>query len=222
MKLEAQLFTLPSLLRHRLIDLMVEPTVYIIDDDEAVCDSIKELVESVNLNAETFASANSFLENYFQERTGCVVTDIRMARMSGLVLQERLNDMGATLPIIFITGHGEVDMAVVALKSGAVDFIQKPYHEQNLLDSINDALELDAKNRNKTQQAEALERNSAELTTREREVLDLLLQGHTNKQIGENLGISPRTVEVHRQHVLQKYQVNSITQLMYLLNQNMS
>ncbi len=201
---------------------MAEPTVYIIDDDEAVRDSIKELVESVNLNAEIFASANSFLEIYSQERAGCVVTDIRMARMSGLVLQERLNEMGATLPIIFISGHGDVNMAVEALKSGAVDFIQKPYHEQNLLDSINDALELDARSRNKTQQAETLEQHSAELTTREREVLDCLLQGHTNKQIGKSLGISPRTVEVHRQHILQKYKVKSLTQLMYLLNQTVS
>ncbi|MCZ6525435.1 MAG: response regulator [Gammaproteobacteria bacterium] len=201
---------------------MEQPTVYIIDDDEAVRDSIKELVESVNLNAEIFASAKSFLKIYSQKRTGCVVTDIRMARMSGLVLQERLNEMGATLPIIFITGHGEVDMAVAALKSGAVDFIQKPYHEQSLLDSINDALELDAKNRNKTQQAEALERNSAELTKREREVMDLLLQGHTSKQIGENLGISPRTVEVHRQHILKKHNIKSVTQLMYILNQPVS
>ena len=199
---------------------MTQPTVYIIDDDEAVRDSIKELVESVNLNAETFASANSFLEIYSQERTGCIVTDIRMARMSGLVLQERLNEMGTTLPIIFITGHG--DMAVEALKSGAVDFIQKPYHEQGLLDSINDALELDARSRNKNQQAEALEQHSAELTMRKREVMDLLLQGQSNKFIARNLDISPRTVEVHRQHILQKYRVKSITQLMYLLSQTVS
>ncbi|MCZ6526310.1 MAG: response regulator [Gammaproteobacteria bacterium] len=201
---------------------MTEATVYIIDDDEAVRDSIKELVESVNLNAETFASANSFLEVYSQERTGCLVLDIRMARMSGLVLQERLNEMDAKLPIIFITGHGDVDMAVEAFKSGAVDFIQKPYHEQSLLDSINDALELDASTRNKNQQAEALEQHRAELTTREREVMDLLLQGNTNNLIGESLGISPRTVEVHRQHILQKYNVKSVTQLMYALNQGVA
>lgn len=222
MKLEAQLFTLPSLLRHSKFDLMADPTVYIIDDDEAVRDSIKELVKSVNLNAEIFASANSFLDIYTADKVGCLVLDIRMARMSGLVLQKRLNEMDATLPIIFITGHGEVDMAVEAVKSGAVDFIQKPYHEQSLLDSINDALELDARNRNKNQQADALEQHRAELTTREREVMDLLLQGQTNKLIAKSLGISPRTVEVHRQHILKKYNVNSVTQLMYLLNQPVS
>ena len=201
---------------------MTEQTVYVIDDDDAVLDSIKELLESVNIKAEIFTNALSFLDNYSNELAGCIVSDIRMARMSGFVLQERLTEMGATLPIIFITGHGDVDMAVGALKSGAVDFIQKPYHEQSLLDSINDALELDAKNRNKTRQAEALERNSAELTKREREVMDLLLIGHTSKQIGINFGISPRTVEVHRQHILKKHNVKSVTQLMYIFNQPVS
>ncbi len=201
---------------------MVEPTVYIIDDDEAVLDSIKELVESVNLNAETFVSAILFLENYSKEMVGCVVSDIRMARMSGIALQEQLNEVGATLPIIFITGHGEVDMAVAAVKSGAVDFIQKPYHDQNLLDSIHNALELNDRARVKTRQSDALERHSAELTRREREVIELLLQGDTNRQTGKNLGISPRTVEVHRLHILRKYKVKSIAQLMYMLNKTVS
>jgi two-component system, LuxR family, response regulator FixJ len=199
-------------------DLLKEATVYIIDDDEAVRDSIKELVMSVNLNAETFASAQEFLEIFKTDLPGCLVLDIRMARMSGLVLQDQLKNMGATLPIIFITGHGDVDMAVSALKAGAVDFIQKPYHEQNLLDSIIDALELDTRNRNFSQQAEAIEQHFKELTSREREVMDLLIKGQTNKLIARNLDISPRTVEVHRHHVLQKYKVKSVTQLMYLLN----
>ena len=198
---------------------MTEQTVYIVDDDEAVRDSIKELVESVNLNAKTFENAQLFLDTYTTDTTGCLVLDIRMARMSGLVLQERLNEMGANLPIIFITGHGDVDMAVEALKTGAVDFIQKPYHEQNLLDSINDALELDARNRYKNQQSDAMAQHNAELTTREREVMDLLLRGQTNKLIARNLDISPRTVEVHRQHILQKYDVKSVTQLMHHLIQ---
>lgn len=141
---------------------------------------------------------------------------------TGLVLQERLNEMGATLPVIFITGHGDVNMAVEALKSGAVDFIQKPYHDQNLLDSINDALELDNRNRNVSQHEEAMGKCIEKLTKREHQVMDLLSQGHTNKMIGKRLDISPRTVEVHRQHILQKCKVKSVTQLMYLLNRPVS
>ncbi len=201
---------------------MIEQTVYIIDDDEAVLDSIKELVESVNLNAEIFERADLFLDSFTTDKAGCLVLDIRMARMSGLVLQERLNEMGATLPVIFITGHGDVDMAVEALKSGAVDFIQKPYHDQNLLDSINDALELDNRNRNLSQNKETMGKCIEKLTKREHQVMDLLSQGHSNKMIGEKLDISPRTVEVHRQHILQKCKVKSVTQLMYLLNRSAS
>ena len=197
---------------------MKEQKVYIIDDDEAVRDSIKELVESVDLNAEIFESAVSFLDSFTADKAGCLVLDIRMARMSGLILQERLNEMSATIPIIFITGHGDVNMAVEALKSGAVDFIQKPYHDQNLLDSINDALELDNRNRSGSQQEKTMEKCIEKLTEREHQVMDLLSQGYTNKMIGKNLDISPRTVEVHRQHILQKFKVKSVTQLMYLLS----
>jgi len=201
---------------------MTEQIVYVIDDDEAVRDSIKELVESVNLNAETFESAVSLLDSITTDKAGCLVLDIRMARMSGLILQKRLNEMGVTLPVIFITGHGDVDMAVEALKSGAVDFIQKPYHDQNLLDSINDALELDNRNRNLSQNKETMGKCIEKLTKREHQVMDLLSQGHSNKMIGEKLDISPRTVEVHRQHILQKCKVKSVTQLMYLLNRTAS
>ena len=201
---------------------MIEQTVYIIDDDEAVRDSIKELVESINLNAEIFDSADSFLDSFTTDSAGCLVLDVRLAKMSGLVLQERLNEMDAKLPIIFITGHGDVDMAVDALKSGAVDFIQKPYHDQNLLDSINDALELDNRNRNISQHDEAIEKSIEQLTIREHQVMDLLLQGDTNKIIGKKLDISPRTVEVHRQHILQKCKVKSTTQLMSRLNKQTS
>jgi len=201
---------------------MSEQTVYIIDDDEAVRDSIKELVESVNLNAEIFESAKSFLDIFTTDITGCLVIDIRMAKTSGLVLQEQLKEIGAKLPIIFITGHGDVDMAVKALKSGAVDFIQKPYHDQNLLDSINDALELDNRNRNLSQHKDTLDKYVEKLTTRELQVMDLLSQGHTSKMIGKKLDISSRTVEVHRLHILQKCKVKSITQLLYLLNQSAS
>jgi len=194
---------------------MNEQTVYIVDDDEAVRDSIKELVMSVKLNTETFESAQLFLDSYTTDMVGCLILDIRMANMSGLVLQERLNEVHTKLPIIFITGHGDVDMAVEALKSGAVDFIQKPYHEQNLLDSINNALDLNTKK----MQSGALAQHNIELTSREREVMDLLTQGQASKMIARSLDISPRTVEAHRHHILQKYNVKSVVQLMHCLNQ---
>jgi len=194
-------------------------TVYIIDDDEAVCDSIKELLESVELEAETFSSAQSFLQSYKPGvATGCIVLDVRMAEMSGLSLQEKLNKMNIRIPIIFITGHGDIDMAVGALKAGAVDFIQKPYHEQNLLESINTALELDVRNSTMDQQADHMDDKLKELTNREREVMNFLIQGQTNKNIAQRLDISPRTVEAHRQHILEKFKVKSVIHLMYLLN----
>lgn len=198
---------------------MIEQTVLVVDDDDAVRDSIKELVESVGLKAQTFASAQSFLESYTTDQAGCLVLDVRMARMSGLTLQAMLKEMGADLPIIFITGHGDIDMAVQVMKVGAVDLIQKPYHEQNLLDSINDALEIDVEKRRASRKQGALEKQIASLTEREREVMDLLAGGHTNKAVAEQLGISPRTVEVHRQRVLEKCEVKSVPQLIRLLTQ---
>ncbi len=198
---------------------MIEQTVLVVDDDDAVRDSIKELVESVGLKAQTFASAQSFLESYTTDQAGCLVLDVRMARMSGLTLQAKLKEMGADLPIIFITGHGDIDMAVQVMKAGAVDLIQKPYHEQNLLDSINDALEIDVEKRRASRKQGALEKQIASLTEREREVMDLLAEGHTNKAVAEQLGISPRTVEVHRQRVLEKCEVKSVPQLIRLLTQ---
>lgn len=198
---------------------MIEQTVLVVDDDDAVRDSIKELVESVGLKAQTFASAQSFLESYTTDQAGCLVLDVRMARMSGLTLQAKLKEMGSDLPIIFITGHGDIDIAVQVMKVGAVDLIQKPYHEQNLLDSINDALEIDVEKRGASRKQGALEKQIASLTEREREVMDLLAGGHTNKAVAEQLGISPRTVEVHRQRVLEKCEVKSVPQLIRLLTQ---
>jgi two-component system, LuxR family, response regulator FixJ len=197
---------------------MKNQTVYVIDDDEAVGDSIKELLESVKIKAQVFDNAISFLDACSNDIYGCIVIDIRMAKMSGFVLQERLQESGITLPIIFITGHGDVDMAVKALKSGAVDFIQKPYHDQNLLESINNALELNNRDLNESLQEDGMNKSIEQLTLREKQVMDFLSQGDTNKVIGKKLDISPRTVEVHRQHILQKCKVKSITQLMYRLN----
>ena len=196
---------------------MEQQTVFIIDDDAAVRDSIQELVESVGLRAQSYASGQAFLDSFQPERSGCLVVDVRMAGMSGLLLQEKLGELGAGIPIIIITGHGDVPMAVHALQAGAVDFIEKPYRDQLLLDSINKALAADAAARRLSAETDEHDQHLGALTKREREVLDKLLEGGSSKRIARDLGISPRTVEAHRQNLLHKLKVGSVKELM--LNQ---
>ncbi len=196
---------------------MQEQSVFIIDDDAAVRDSIRELVESVGLHAVTYTSAKTFLDDFQPGRSGCLVLDVRMAGMSGLALQQKLNERGARVPVIIITGHGDVPMAVQAMKMGAADFIQKPYRDQLLLDSINSALEADAAARRLSAREDTLEQRLATLTEREREVLDTLRTGASSKQIARELDISPRTVEAHRQNVLRKLGAASARDLIGLL-----
>lgn len=192
---------------------MDEQTVFIIDDDVAVRDSIQELVESVGLCAQSYDSGQAFLDSFQPESSGCVVLDVRMAGMSGLLVQEKLNESGAGIPVIIITGHGDVPMAVRALQAGAVDFIQKPYRDQLLLDSINNALTVDAAFKRSHTRDKNLDQHIAALTKREKQVLDKLLGGGTSKQIARDLGISPRTVEAHRQNLLHKLEVGSVREL---------
>jgi len=196
---------------------MEQQTVFIIDDDAAVRDSIQELVESVGLRAQCYASGQAFLDGFQPQRSGCLVLDVRMAGMSGLLLQQKLDELGAEIPIIIITGHGDVPMAVCALQAGAVDFIQKPYRDQLLLDSINNALAADAATRRLAAGRDDLDQHLAALTKREREVLDKLLEGGSSKQIARDLGISPRTVEAHRQNLLHKLKVGSVKE--FILSQ---
>ena len=196
--------------------MVIEQVVNIIDDDESVRDSINELVSSVGLTARVYAGASEFLTDFSVQHAGCLVLDIRMARMSGLALQKKLNELGATIPVIFITGYGDVPTVVEAMKAGAIDFIQKPYHEQGLLDSINNALEYDrAQRTNASGHADIKEKMDA-LTRREREIMDLLSEGNNTKQIAQLLAISPRTVEVHRQRVLSKLDLNSVSEIINL------
>jgi FixJ family two-component response regulator len=196
---------------------MQEQTVFVVDDDAAVRDSIKELVESVNLQAEVHESALAFLDAFDPRRPGCLVLDVRMAEMGGLVLQDRLNMMKASIPVIVLTGHGDVPMAVQAMRNGAVDFIQKPYREQALLDSINAALTRDAAARRSTSAADDFEARLASLTEREREVLDHVLSGSTSKEIARELVVSPRTVEAHRKNLLRKLEIGTVKELMLRL-----
>lgn len=196
---------------------MNEQTVFVVDDDAAVRDSIRELVESVGQKAECYASAAAFLETLKPERPGCLVLDVRMAAMSGLTLQQKLNSLGFSIPVIVITGHGDVPMAVQAMRNGAVDFIQKPYRDQFLLDSINAAMAMDAAARRSSAAGEKFNQNLDTLTEREREVFKHLQVGNTSKDIAGILKISPRTAEAHRRNLLHKLGFDSVkTMLLHL------
>jgi len=189
-------------------------TVFVVDDDAAVRDSIGELAASIGLGFEGYASAPEFLRAFAPERPGCLVLDVRMAEMSGLALQQKLNELGAAIPVILLTGHGDVPMAVEAMKAGAVEFLQKPYREQALLDAINAALARDAATRRARDGTQGFEARVASLTGREREVLDLVLAGKTSKEIARALDISPRTAEVHRRNLLHKFGAGTVKELL--------
>lgn len=189
------------------------PTIFVVDDDDAVRDSLRDLIDSVGLDVATYPSAHAFLDVYDNARRGCLVLDIRMPGMSGLELQERLNERGSSLPIVFITGHGDVPMAVEAMKRGAVDFIQKPFRDQELLDRINLAIEQNRRRREAEETKQDISERVSSLTRREREVMDMVIQGKANKVIAIDLGLSQRTVEVHRAHVMDKMRARTLAEL---------
>jgi RNA polymerase sigma factor (sigma-70 family) len=195
------------------------PTVFLVDDDEAVRDSLGLLMKSVALTSRSFASAGDFLAAYDPDSPGCLILDIRMPGMSGMELQQKLIDMRAKLPIIFITGHGDIPMAVEAMQRGAVDFIPKPFRDDELLDRINRALETDRKNRDSLVEREVIEERIERLTPREKQVLELVVQGKANKVIAGDLDVSQRTVEIHRARVMEKMQVRSVAQLVRMVLQ---
>jgi len=195
---------------------MAEPTVYIVDDHAGVRDSIGELVDSVGLAHAPFASAQQFLDAFDPAAPGCLVLDVRMAHMSGPQLQERLNAMGARIPIVFISAHADIDVAVRALRAGAVNFVTKPYRDQQLLDSINEALAQDAATRSASG-GDGFTARLATLSARERQVTDLVVAGQSSKEIARSLDISPRTVELHRSHVFDKLGVKSVAELVRLV-----
>ena len=194
-----------------------EPTVFVVDDDPGVGDSISLLLRSVGLPAKIFLSANEFLEEYDPEKPGCLVLDVRMPGMSGLDLQIRLQEMESILPIIFVTAHGDVPMAVNAVKAGAVDFIQKPFRDQELLDKIQEALEVDARIRAERTNLAKIRSRLESLTPRETEVMGLVVAGKPNKNIARALGISQRTVEIHRARVMEKMKVRSLSMLVQMV-----
>lgn len=192
-------------------------TVYVVDDDPGVLDAIQLLLRSVGLPTRGFSSAGGFLDALDPEAPGCLVLDLRMPGMSGRELQKRLLDMGATLPIIFVTAHGDVPTAVEAVKDGAVDFIQKPFPEEKLLEKVNEALELDAVRRREAKGKREVELRVMTLTPREREVMGLVAAGKMNKTIARELGISQRTVEIHRSRVMEKMNAGSVPDLVHMI-----
>jgi FixJ family two-component response regulator len=193
-----------------------KPVVYIIDDDDGMRRALSLLLGTVGYATAAFARPQDFLARFKPEEPGCIVLDIRMPEMSGLELQQHLNRSGCMLPIIFITGHGDVPMAVQAMKNGAFEFIQKPFRDQDLLDQINHALQHDALNRQGVARRADVLRRLESLTPRERQVMDLVVEGSANKVIAIDLGLSERTVEIHRAKVMEKMGARSIAHLVKL------
>jgi len=193
------------------------PTVFIVDDDEAVRNSLRLLVKSVGLTATALVSAQEFLASFDPLQPGCLVLDVRMPGMSGLELQQQLNLYGAVIPVIFITGHGDVPMAVEAMQQGAFDFLQKPFRDQDLIDRIQRALEKDRANRAALDERSRIRERHEMLTPREREVLALVTSGKANKIMAADLGLSQRTVEVHRARVMEKMGASSLAHLVRMV-----
>jgi two-component system response regulator DctR len=196
---------------------MTDATVFIVDDDEAIRDSLRWMLKSRGVASQSWDSAESFLAAYSEAMHGCLVLDIRMDGMSGLDLFDRLNELKCRLPVIFLTGHADVPMAVAALKKGAHDFVEKPFNDNELVDKIDGALAKAAILRDRSVAAQSLSHRLATLSQREREVMDLILAGKANKVIADDLNIAMRTVEVHRAHVLEKMGVRTALELSQLL-----
>jgi FixJ family two-component response regulator len=187
--------------------------VFVVDDDAPMRESLKNLIRSVGLRVELFASAQEFLRSKRPDRPSCLVLDVRLPGLSGLDLQRRTGDAGIEIPIVFITGHGDIPMSVRAMKAGAVEFLTKPFRDQDLLDAIQQALERDGKARDQRAALEELRSRFASLTSREREVMKRVVAGLLNKQIGAELGTSETTVKVHRHQVMEKMGAGSVPEL---------
>lgn len=190
-----------------------QSTVFVVDDDQAMRNSLQWLIESVGTKVECFSSAEEFLKSYYPGRAGCLLLDVRMPGMSGLELQEYLLANDIRIPVIIITGHGDVPMAVRSMKGGAVDFIEKPFNDELLLEAIRNALNVDEDQRDRQYELAVLAERLAQLTPREHEVMDMVTVGKSNKEIANMLGVSAKTVEAHRARVMEKMEARSLADL---------
>jgi two-component system response regulator FixJ len=193
-----------------------QPTVFVVDDDPSIRRVLAQLFESEDLPSESFASAQEFLDRYDPSRPGCLLLDVRMPGASGLELQDLLMEQGVQLPIIFMTAYANVPMSVRAMKAGALDFVEKPFNEQRLLEAVQRALERDRQTRQSARDREEVRRRLRLLTRRERQVLELVVSGRTNREIAEHWGISEKTVKIHRGRAMGKMRANSLPELVLL------
>lgn len=193
--------------------MTTDATVFVVDDDQAMRTSLQWLIESTGLSVQTFESADVFLSNYAHGQAGCLLLDVRMPGMTGLELQGYLTRQGYRLPVILITGHGDVAMAVKAMKAGALDFIEKPFHDEDLLRSIHRALDFDQRHRAGRLVRTDIAMRLAELTPREHEVMTMVTEGLSNREIAAALGVSAKTVEAHRARVMEKMRAESLAEL---------
>lgn len=194
-----------------------DATVFVVDDDPDVLESLGELVASIKLPVQCYRSATEFLDDFDPQRPGCLVVDVRMPGMSGLELQEKIREEGADTPVIVLTGHGDVPMAVRALKNGAVDFLEKPYRAQALIDRIQQALRIDAESRAARAKREATAKRLATLTDRERSVVEMIASGMTTKAIAADFGVSTQAVDAHRSRAMKKLGINTVPALAVLV-----
>jgi len=192
------------------------PTVFVVDDDAGLCRSLARLIRSAGWNVETFTSAHDFLDRQAHGGTGCVLMDVQMPGMTGPELHRRMTDRGISLPVVFLSGHGDLPMGVQAMKRGAVDFLSKPVDDETLLQTLRQGIERHAIAQADRRRRQEIELRLARLSPREREVLKLVIGGHLNKQVADKMGISIKTVKVHRARVMEKMEVDSLAALVHL------
>ncbi|MFG0248022.1 MAG: response regulator transcription factor [Phycisphaeraceae bacterium JB051] len=198
----------------------IKPTVFVVDDDAAVRESMAWLIESHGYDVQIFGSAQTFLDVYQPYMVGCIVLDVRMPGMDGLQLQNLLHEQGCVLPTIFVTGHAEVPIAIAAIRSGGFDFLEKPFDDDVLLERIEQALALDAQSRDDPNRHQDLMNRVARLTPQEKRIMQMICQGMTNRQIADDLELSHKTIEVYRTRVMQKMQASSLPTLVRMLVEN--